>query len=112
MVSKAVPVAAGAVLMVLAGCGRPDGQALQRLACQQVANSIDLQSVSQLDALRKALGVAPGVDPLETCRALGVSMEPNPQAVQSPQDDNPQGEGDGQPDSGEAGQDSGERSEN
>ena len=112
MVSKVVPVAAGTVLMLMAGCGRPDGQALQRLACQQVANSIDLQSVSQLDALRKALGVAPGVDPLETCRVLGVTMEPNPQAVQAAQDDNREGEGDGQRDPSEGGQDGGERSEN
>ena len=47
------------LLALVAGCGRPDGRALQALACQQVANSIDLQSVAQLDALRKALGVAP-----------------------------------------------------
>ncbi|WP_094510873.1 hypothetical protein [Synechococcus sp. MW101C3] len=64
---------------LLAGCGRPDGQALQKLACEQVASSIDLQSVGQLDALRKALGLAPGVDPLQTCRDLGVKMEPTPQ---------------------------------
>jgi hypothetical protein len=76
---KVVAVAACTAVVLLAGCGRPDGQALQRLACEQVTNSIDLQSVSQLDALRKALGVAPGVDPLQTCRALGVTMEPNPQ---------------------------------
>ncbi|MCP9827207.1 hypothetical protein KBZ19_01705 [Synechococcus sp. L2F] len=49
------------------------------MACEQVASSIDLQSVGQLDALRKALGLAPGVDPLQTCRDLGVKMEPTPQ---------------------------------
>lgn len=80
---KGVAVAAGAGVLMLAGCGRPDGQALQRLACEQVANSIDLQSVAQLDALRKALGVAPGVDPLQTCRDLGVTMQPTPQDVEA-----------------------------
>ena len=65
------------VLVSLAGCGQADGQALQKLACQHAANSIDLQSVGQVDSLRKALGVAPGIDPLQTCRALGVAMDPN-----------------------------------
>ncbi|MCP9878172.1 hypothetical protein [Cyanobium sp. A2C-AMD] len=53
-------------------CGRPDGQALKKLACEQMVNNIDLQSVSQLDALRKALGLAPGVDPIGACRSLGI----------------------------------------
>lgn len=60
---------------LLAACTGPNPQALQRLACEQVASSVDLQSVAQLDALRKALGVAPDVDPLQTCRSLGVTME-------------------------------------
>jgi hypothetical protein len=77
IVFRTVSVALWAVLALLAGCGPPDGRALKRLACEQVSNSIDLQSMAQLDALRKALGVAPGVDPLETCRALGVTMEPS-----------------------------------
>jgi len=63
-------------LGLITACGKPDTRALQMLACQQVANSIDVQSVSQLDLLRKALGVAPGVDPIGTCRALGVTMGP------------------------------------
>jgi hypothetical protein len=63
-------------LGLVAGCGRPDGRALQTIACQQVASTIDLQSVGQIDALRKALGLAPGVDPIGTCRELGVKMEP------------------------------------
>jgi hypothetical protein len=86
-------------LALLAGCGRPDGQALQKLACQQVATTIDLQSVGQLDALRKALGVAPGVDPLETCRALGVPMEPGSQgggATGESGGEEGQGEGNGE----------------
>lgn len=74
--TRVVPAAALAALALLAGCGRPDGRALQTIACQQVANTIDLQSVGQIDALRKALGLAPGVDPIGTCRELGVKMEP------------------------------------
>jgi hypothetical protein len=72
--ARLVMIGAGSALL-LAGCGAPDTQALHKLACQQVANTIDLQSVSQLDTLRKALGLAPGVDPIESCRALGVPME-------------------------------------
>jgi hypothetical protein len=60
---------------LLASCTGPDPKALKTLACEQVASSVDLQSVGQLDALRKALGVAPDVDPLQTCRSLGVTME-------------------------------------
>ena len=74
--TRVVPFAALVALGFLAGCGRPDGRALQMIACQQVASTIDLQSVSQLDALRKALGLAPGVDPIGTCRELGVTMDP------------------------------------
>ena len=44
------------------------------LACQQAAVSLDLQSIGQMDALRKALGVAPNVDPIATCKELGVDM--------------------------------------
>jgi hypothetical protein len=49
-------------LALVADCRRRNGRALQTLACQQVANSIDLLSVTQLDVLGKALGVTPGVD--------------------------------------------------
>lgn len=81
--TRFLPIGVCVTLALLAGCGRPDGQALQKLACEQVASSIDLQSVGQLDALRKALGLAPGVDPLQTCRDLGVKMEPTPQGGSS-----------------------------
>jgi hypothetical protein len=74
--NRVLPRAALLAVGLLAGCGRPDGQALQTIACQQVASTIDLQSVGQIDALRKALGLAPGVDPIGTCRALGVTMDP------------------------------------
>lgn len=77
--SRIATVGACITVTLLAGCGRPDTQALKKLACEQVANTIDLQSVAQLDALRKALGLAPGVDPIESCRALGATITPGPQ---------------------------------
>lgn len=64
-------------LLVLAGCGQPDVSALQRMACEQAAANVDLQSVQQLDALRKALGVAPDVDPLAFCQSIGAKMTPS-----------------------------------
>jgi hypothetical protein len=67
-----------ATVLLLAGCGPPDTRALQKLACEQAASSFDMASVAQLDALRKALGVAPGVDPIAHCRSLGARMEPPP----------------------------------
>jgi hypothetical protein len=65
-------------LLALAGCGKPDVSALQRMACEQAAANVDLQSVQQLDALRKALGVAPDVDPLAFCQSIGAKMTPTP----------------------------------
>lgn len=62
--------------LVLSGCGTPDTRALKKIACEQAAANLDMQSVSQLDALRKALGLAPGVDPIQQCRSLGATMEP------------------------------------
>lgn len=62
----------------LAGCGQPDPRALQRMACEQARANLDLQSVSQLDGLRKALGLAPDVDPVGFCRSIGVPFEPAP----------------------------------
>jgi hypothetical protein len=57
-------------------CVAPDGNALKKLACEQAAASVDLSSLAQLDALRKALGVAPNVDPVAACQALGAKMGP------------------------------------
>ena len=65
-----------ALTTLLTGCGPVDQKALQKLACEKAAASIDMQSVATLDTLRKALGVAPGVDPIEHCRSLGAAMEP------------------------------------
>jgi len=62
--------------LLLSGCGTPDTRALKKLACEQAAANLDMQSVSQLDALRKALGLAPGMDPIQQCRSLGASMDP------------------------------------
>ena len=75
----------GALLLV--GCQAPDGRALQKLACEQAAVHLDLQSMEQMDNLRKALGVAPDVDPIRTCKALGAAMEP--------QNDSGEGQGSG-----------------
>ncbi len=61
---------------LVAGCQAPDVPALQKLACEQAATNLNMQSVSQMDALRKALGVAPGVDPISACKALGADMTP------------------------------------
>ncbi len=46
----AMTAAAG---LLLAGCGTPDVKALHRMGCEQAAAAVDLQSVKQLDALRK-----------------------------------------------------------
>lgn len=77
---RSVAVATGA--LTLASCGTPDPQALQRLACEQAGANLDIQSLAQLDALRKAMGVAPGVDPIEACRSVGVELKPSPATPQ------------------------------
>ncbi len=61
----------------LSGCRPPDTQALKTIACEQAAASLDMQSVSQMDALRKALGLAPDVDPIRACTDLGANMKPS-----------------------------------
>ena len=71
-VGKLGCVGALVVLGLIPACGRPDGQALKKLVCEQVVKNIYLQSVGQLDALRQAFGLAPGVDPIGACRALGI----------------------------------------
>lgn len=76
----------GGCLALASACQAPDGQALHKLACEQAAAALDLQSVGQIDALRKALGVAPDVDPIATCRALGVPMEPRGAEPESKQE--------------------------
>ncbi len=83
----------GGCLGLASGCQAPDGKALHKLACEQAAVSLDLQSVGQMDALRKALGLAPDVDPIGTCRALGVRMdsrapEPKPAEAETEQESN------------------------
>jgi len=39
---------------------------------------LNMQSVREMDALRKALGLAPDVDPVSRCKELGVDMEATP----------------------------------
>lgn len=58
----------------LGACGRPDLKALHTLACEQAAANLDPQSVHQFDTLRKALGMAPDVDPVAYCASLGVKL--------------------------------------
>jgi hypothetical protein len=67
----------------LSGCRPPDTQALKKIACEQAAASLDMQSVSQMDALRKALGLAPDVDPIRACTDLGANMKPSTQAPEA-----------------------------
>ena len=67
-------VGLGLCLSLVSACQAPDASGLHKMACQQAAVSLDLQSIGQMDALRKALGVAPNVDPLATCKELGVDM--------------------------------------
>ena len=79
-------------LLLQSACGAPDTKALHTLACQQAANTVDLQSVAQLDLLRKALGLAPGVDPIGTCKTLGVDMTPKTAPPEGTRESEPQGE--------------------
>lgn len=67
----------------LSGCRPPDTQALKKIACEQAAASLDMQSVSQMDALRKALGLAPDVDPIRACTELGANMKPTTQPAEA-----------------------------
>lgn len=77
----------GLALPLLVACGPVDHKALHRIACQQASGSLDMASVSQLDVLRKALGIAPGVDPIRYCRSLGVTLEPLPSTQAEPAPD-------------------------
>jgi len=61
-------------LVAMSACSAPDSKALKKLACEQAAASVDLESLAQLDSLRKALGVARDVDPILACKALGAVM--------------------------------------
>jgi hypothetical protein len=74
---RGVVAAFGLLALSLSSCRAPDTQALKKIACEQAAASLDMQSVSQMDALRKALGVAPDVDPIQACTQLGANMKPS-----------------------------------
>ena len=90
--SRVLPLAAVAAIGLLSSCGSPDLKALQTIACEQAAASIDLQSIAQMDALRKALGVAPDVDPINHCRSVGAVMEPQ---VKQNTEESPEGANEG-----------------
>ena len=79
----AVAAACGLLSLSLSGCRAPDTQALQKIACEQAAASLDMESVSQMDMLRKALGVAPDVDPIQACTKLGANMKPSAPASEA-----------------------------
>ena len=85
---RAMAAATGA--LALASCGPRDPPALPRLACEQAGANLDIQSLGQLDTLRRALGVAPDVDPIEACRAAGVELNP-PRATPQPGEAPPSG---------------------
>lgn len=78
----ACALALGLSLGVISACSSPGGEAvkLNKKACEQAAASFDLQSMAQLDSLRKSLGVAPDVNPIEACKLLGAEMGPAKQA--------------------------------
>ena len=85
-------VGLGLCLGLVSACQAPDARALHKMACQQAAVSLDLQSIGQMDALRKALGVAPDVDPINHCRSLGAVMEPQ---VKQNTEESPEGANEG-----------------
>lgn len=74
----------GLSALSLVGCSQPYTVVLKRLACEQAGANLDLQSLSQLDALRKALGLARDVDPIGYCRSIGARLEPAPTMPGSP----------------------------
>ena len=88
-------LALGLCLAAIGACSAPDGKALKKLACEQAAASLDLQSLAQLDALRKALGVARDVDPILACKALGADMGPAKQAPNESESESEAGSGSG-----------------
>ena len=81
--TRVASVGASFSLALLGVYGRPDTQALNKQAYEQVASTIDLQSVGQLDTLHKALGLAAGVDLIGTSHSLGITMEAKPQGKNS-----------------------------
>ncbi len=76
----------GLVLLAgLAGCADPN--AWKRTACEQAQAQLGQATVQQIELLRKALGLAPEVDPVAYCRSIGAAMgspAPTPAEGQSP----------------------------
>jgi len=74
-----------ALLAGLAGCADPN--AWKRTACEQAHAQLGQATVQQIELLRKALGLAPEVDPVAYCRSIGAAMgspAPTPAEGQSP----------------------------
>ena len=74
-----------ALLAGLAGCADPN--AWKRTACEQAHAQLGQATVQQIELLRKALGLAPEVDPVAYCRSIGAAMgspAPTPAERQSP----------------------------
>ena len=61
-----------ALLAGLAGCADPN--AWKRTACEQAHAQLGQATVQQIELLRKALGLAPEVDPVAYCRSIGAAM--------------------------------------
>jgi len=61
-----------ALVAGLTGCADPN--AWKRTACQQASAQLGAATVQQIELLRKALGLAPEVDPVAYCRSIGASM--------------------------------------
>ncbi len=73
------------LLVGLAGCADPN--AWKRTACEQAQAQLGQATVQQIELLRKALGLAPEVDPVAYCRSIGAAMgspAPTPAEGQSP----------------------------
>ena len=83
--APALGLASLALLAGLVGCADPN--AWKRTACEQAHAQLGQATVQQIELLRKALGLAPEVDPVAYCRSIGAAMgspAPTPAEGQSP----------------------------
>jgi hypothetical protein len=82
--AKPLGLVALALLAGLAGCADPN--AWKRTACEQASAQLGAATVQQIELLRKALGLAPEMDPVAYCRSIGAAMgsaAPTPSATES-----------------------------
>ena len=85
--AKPIGLVALALVAGLAGCADPN--AWKRTACEQASAQLGAATVQQIELLRKALGLAPEVDPVAYCRSIGAAMggeapNPSPAATEAP----------------------------